>query len=67
LNNLSNIEKTEALIMEYYGKFKNINLFVQRGDYKYENAGRIESENESKSIDFHLQNMLEHHKIPFTR
>ncbi len=28
LNNLSNIEKTEALIMEYYGKFKNINLFV---------------------------------------
>lgn len=64
-NNTSDMFKTESLIMDYYGRFKNINLFVHRGkDYKYDNAGRIENENESKLIDSYLQSSLEHRKIP---
>ena len=59
-NNLSNVEKTEAMIIKYYNNFQNFNVFVNRGDdYKYENAGRIQNEEESIVIDKYLKNTLE--------
>ena len=65
LNNLSNVEKTEALILKYFEEFDNINFFVKRGKHEYEQAGRLESEQESKSIDIHLEKILHHYEISF--
>jgi hypothetical protein len=65
LNNLSNVEKTELQILKYFNEFDNINFFVKRGKYEYEQAGRIESEQESMSIDIHLEKLLTHHSIPY--
>ena len=31
--------------------YNNINIFIERGDYPYEKAGRIQSEEESIKID----------------
>ena len=66
LNNLSNMEKTELLILKYFEEFENINLFVKRGKHEYEQAGRIETEQESKSIDIHLEKILSHYEISYT-
>lgn len=66
LDNTSNIEKTEKLIIDSYNKFNNINIFLDRGDFVYEQQGRIQTEEESKEIDFILKHMLKQHSIPFT-
>lgn len=65
LDNLSNVEKTETQILKYFNEFDNVNFFVKRGTYEYEQAGRIESEQESRSIDIHLEKILTHHSIPY--
>ena len=65
MDNLSNVEKTESQILKYFREFENINFFVKRGKYEYEQAGRIESEQESKSIDIHLEKILTHYSIPY--
>lgn len=58
-NNLSNIEKTDAMILKYYNTFNNYNVFVKRGDdYDYENAGRIQNESESIVIDKYLEDTI---------
>ena len=57
-DNTSNIEKTESLIVGSYNKFNNINIFLERGEFKYEQHGRIQTEDESKEIDTILKHML---------
>ena len=45
--------------MEYYNKFNNYNVFVERSDeYEYETAGRIQSEKESIDIDNKLKKIM---------
>lgn len=56
--NLSNIEKTDDMIIKYYNEFKNINFFINRGIYQYENNGRIETEEQAKTIDQDIKNIL---------
>lgn len=58
INNVSNIEKTEAAIKEYYNKFDNINIFIERADFGYEEKGRIENEKEAIEADIALENIL---------
>lgn len=65
LDNLSNIDKTEQLIYDYYNQLTNINFFIHRLNIDYEQAGRIQSEDEAKSIDTHLINILNHSKIDY--
>lgn len=66
LDNLSNVDKTERLILQYYEEFNNVNFVVHRSpDIKYETAGRLETETQSKAIDLQLINMLTHFKIGF--
>ena len=58
-DNLSNVEKTEEMIVKYYNEFNNFNVFVERGDdYEFEKAGRIHSEKESLQIDKELPKIM---------
>jgi hypothetical protein len=65
-SNVSNVEVTEKKILEYYNKFNNINLFLQRGDFEYEQAGRIQNEKEAYHVDSELRNILNSYNIPYT-
>jgi len=64
-DNLSNMEKTEALIYKYYNEFNNINLFINRGNYQYESLGRIQTENESRQIDKELKAIVDRLNIQY--
>ena len=64
-DNLSNMEKTEALIYKYYNEFNNINFVINRGNYQYENLGRIQSEAESKQIDKELTMIVDRLNIEY--
>lgn len=64
-DNVSNIEKTEKYIQECFNKFDNINIFLKRGDYPYEQAGRQQTESESRMIDNFFLNYLEKNNHKF--
>lgn len=64
--NVSNVELTERKILEYYNKFNNINIFLKRGNFAYEQAGRIQNEEEAHHVDVELKNILRHYNIPYT-
>ena len=63
--NLSNVEKTEKLILKYYSEFKNINIFLKRGKFEYEQAGRIQNLEEAREIDYALKKILDELKIEY--
>jgi hypothetical protein len=65
-NNTSNVDKTEELIINCYNEFKNINIFLDRGSFKYEQEGRIETEEQSLKIDVILKELLNKFNIPYT-
>lgn len=65
LDNTSNIEKTEKFILDAYKEFNNINIFLERGNFNYEQQGRIQTEEESREIDIILKHMLKQHKIDY--
>ena len=56
--NLSNIEKTEAIILKYCSEFSNLNFFINRGNYQYEHVGRIQTEEEACRIDQEIKVIL---------
>lgn len=64
-DNTSNIEKTEKLIIDSYDQFNNINIFLERGEFKYETQGRIQTEDEAIEIDTILKHMLKRFNIEF--
>ena len=65
-DNISNIEKTEKKILEFYNEFDNITFFLQRNkNYDYENNGRIQTFDEAIKIDSILEDMLKKHKITY--
>ena len=64
-NNLSNIEKTEKYIINFFSKFENIVIFLERGDFEYEKEGRLQNENEAKQIDEQLKKLLMEKEIKY--
>lgn len=60
-NNVSNREETDQYILDNIGKFKNINIFIKRGDFKYEQEGRIHSYEESLEADKEIKRLIEKH------
>lgn len=66
LDNLSNIEKTEAFILQCFSEFDNINFFINRQEKQaYNQNGRIESKQQALAIDSGIRNILKHHQIPY--
>ena len=63
--NVSNIEKTEKFIIKCYNEFNNINIFLTRGDFTYETAGRSESELQAKKIDIEMRKIFDEYKIKY--
>lgn len=66
-NNVSNVKKTEEKIWECYNKFKNINIFLVRGSWPYEQEGRYQTEHLAKKIDSELENILIDNKLEYMR
>jgi hypothetical protein len=64
-DNTSNIDKTENFILRSASEFRNINIFLRRGDFEYEKQGRLQTEDEAKVIDFLLVQVLTKNKIDF--
>jgi len=66
LDNLSNIEKTEAFILQCFNEFENISFFINRGQKQvYNHNGRIETEQQAQAIDSGIRNILNHHKVEY--
>lgn len=57
-DNVSNTKKTEQMILERYKSCNNLNFFIRRGNYAYENRGRIQTEQEAKVIDNEIIDIL---------
>jgi hypothetical protein len=43
-----------------------VNVLTQRGEKKYMQAGRFQSEDEARQIDQSIQRMLDEEDIPYT-
>jgi nicotinamide riboside kinase len=63
--NVSNIEKTEIKIKEYISEFDNIYIYIKRGNWKYQNEGRIHKENEAEKISKDLRDLMNNQGILF--
>lgn len=64
--NTSNVEKTHKMILDCHSKFDNINIFLDRGqDFTYEQAGRIQTEQESREIDVILKHLLRQNRVTY--
>lgn len=57
-NNTSNVEKTEDCIKEWVSEFDNIWLFVERKNFPYETAGRIQTEQEAVHVNAELRRIM---------
>lgn len=64
-DNICDMGKTELQIKNWYNEFYNINVFVERDDSPYVQAGRMQSEDEAKNTDFAMQNILKKNNVPF--
>jgi len=57
----------ERLVLGLYYNYNNIDFYVERGNRQFIQAGRNQTEIESKQIDDHVHWMLSHQGIPFKR
>lgn len=64
-DNISNVDKTKNFILRSYAEFNNINIFLNRGEFTYEQLGRIQTEDESREIDVILKHLLKQNSINF--
>lgn len=64
--NVSNVEKTDRRIKEYLSEFNNQYIFLKRGDFKFEQEGRIHTNEQSWSIQDELENLLKSEGINYT-
>ena len=65
-DNISNVEKTENYMVKCHNEFRNINIFLDRGDHEYETQGRLQTEEESREIDVILKHLLKQKGIKYT-
>lgn len=65
--NVSNMDKVDEYIWRKYQSYNNINIFIERGDYPYEKAGRIQSEEESIEIDKYFLEIMDKNNIEYRK
>ena len=66
-HNVCNVNKTEKFIIDCHNEFDNINIYITRGAFEYEQAGRIQTEEEADKIDIILQEMLHEKGITYKK
>lgn len=66
-DNTSNVEKTEAKILELVGRFNNINIVIERSrsGFEFETVGRMQTLEESKQIDKEMIKILDENQISY--
>jgi hypothetical protein len=64
--NICDIAKTRAQILEWYRQHNNVNLFVERGDKKYVHTGRFQDEDQAIEVDRGLRGMLVREGLHYT-
>jgi hypothetical protein len=59
-DNVSDVKKTEAMIMERMGEFQNIYIYLERNDeYPFEKEGRVHNEEQSREIDVKIRRLMD--------
>jgi len=66
VDNICDISKTRTQILEWYKQHNNVNLFVERGEKKYVHTGRFQDEDQARTIDRGLLELLAREEMPFT-
>jgi hypothetical protein len=64
--NICDIAKTRAQILNWYKQHNNVNILVERGDKKYIHTGRFQDEEQARAIDRGLRGTLTHEGLHFT-
>ncbi|MCF8169078.1 MAG: hypothetical protein K9K38_00330 [Rhodoferax sp.] len=57
-DNICDIAKTRAQILEWYKQHNNVNILVERGDKRYLRTGRFQDEEQARNIDHGLRSLL---------
>ena len=65
-DNICDIAKTRAQILEWHGQFDNINILVARSDKKYIHTGRFQDEEQALAVDRGLRALLEREGLAYT-
>lgn len=60
-----NSQAFHQLIMEQFNKFDNLNFLLERGS-EYQEAGRVQTEEEAKEVDKVVKNVLDTNNILYT-
>ncbi len=66
LDNICDIAKTRAKILEWYQQHNNINIVVARGERKYIRTGRFQDEEQARTIDRGLLALMDREQLPYT-
>ncbi|WP_138514799.1 hypothetical protein [Rhodoferax bucti] len=66
VENICDVGKTRAQILEWYKQHNNVNILVERGDKKYVHTGRFQDEEQARSVDHGLRATLVREGLPFT-
>jgi len=64
--NICDVGKTRAQILEWYHQHDNINIFVERGNKKYVHTGRFQNEEQAREVDQGLREMMAREKLDYT-
>jgi hypothetical protein len=64
--NICDLGKTRAQILAWHGMYDNINILVERGEKRYVRAGRFQEEEQARSIDRGLRDLLNREAIAYT-
>lgn len=65
-SNMSDVNKTEQLILKKNNEFNNIYIYVERNpQFAFEKEGRVHTEEESKKVDVELKEMLREFNISY--
>lgn len=64
--NICDVPKTRAKILQWYKQHNNVNVMVERGDKKYIHTGRFQDEEQARNIDKALRHTLTHEGLKYT-
>ncbi len=66
-DNICDIAKTRAQILEWYQQHNNVNILVERGDKRYIRTGRFQDEEQARAIDHGLRSLLLREGMRYTK
>ena len=66
-DNICDIAKTRAQILEWYKQHNNVNILVERGDKRYIRSGRFQDEEQARAIDHGIRGLLIREGMRYTK